>query len=143
VTVWDGTNESVFINGAFDSSIAAQGTLVQASVPVTIGANPGFYQYFGGKIDAVRIYNRAISESEVQQLYVYESGPQVSLIEAVMPSFSNLTLGSNYQLQVSGNLNTWTNQGPAFIATNTTMVYPQYFNVANWGQLFFRVQVAP
>jgi hypothetical protein len=64
-------------------------------------------------------------------------------MKAVEPVFSNLIIGTNYQLQNSGDLNTWTNQGSVFAATNTTMTYPQYFNVANWSQFLFRVQVAP
>jgi len=91
----------------------------------------------------VRIYNRALSDSEVQQLHVYESGPQLNLIKAVKPSFTNLTLTTNYQLQISGDLNTWTNEGSTFTATNTSMVYPQYWDVDNWGKLFFRLQLAP
>jgi hypothetical protein len=75
--------------------------------------------------------------------------PQVGLAAvfqptfAIQPTFANLILGTNYQLQTSGDLNTWTNQGPALTATNGSMVYPQYFNVAAWNQLFFRLQVAP
>ena len=99
--------------------------------------------FWHGLLDDVRIYNRALSASEVQQLYVYESGPRVNLIKAVKPSFSNLTLTTNYQLQVSADLSTWTNQGSAFTATNTSMVYPQYWDVDNWNQLFFRLQLAP
>jgi len=68
---------------------------------------------------------------------------QISLIKAVKPSFSNLSLGTNYQLQVSSDLNTWTNQGSAFAATNTSMIYPQYWDVDNWNSLFFRLQVSP
>jgi hypothetical protein len=96
-----------------------------------------------GGIDDVRFYNRALSDSEAQQLYAFESGPRVDLIKIVQPSLSNLTLGTNYQLQVSTDLNSWTNQGAAFTATNGSMVYPQYFDVPNWNQRFFRVQVAP
>lgn len=73
----------------------------------------------------------------------YTPGQTVSLVKAVKPSFSNLTLTTNYQLQVSGDLNTWTNQGSAFTATNTSMVYPQYWDVDNWNSLFFRLQLAP
>lgn len=73
----------------------------------------------------------------------YKLGPIVDLIKAVKPSFSNLTLTTNYQLQVSSDLNNWTNQGSAFTATNTSMIYPQYWDVDNWSQLFFRLQVAP
>jgi hypothetical protein len=76
-------------------------------------------------------------------LYVYESGPRVNLIKAVKPSLSNLTPTTNYQLQVSADLNPWTNTGSAFTATNTSMIYPQYWDVDNWGKLFFRLQVAP
>ena len=90
-----------------------------------------------------RIYSRALSSYEVAQLYAIEYGPRVDLLKAVKPSFSYLTLTTNYQMQISGDLNTWTNYGAAFTATNTSMVYPQYFDVNNWGQLFFRVQSVP
>jgi hypothetical protein len=106
------------------------------------GVAPQVHQLYG-QLDDIRIYNRALSPSEVHQLYDYESGPRVDLIEAVKPSFRNLTLATNYQLQVSGDLSNWTNQGSVFAATNSSMVYPQYFDVDNWGKLFFRLQVAP
>ena len=114
--------------------------------PLIIGA-PGYasplLNFMQGSLDEIRIYNRALSSNEVAQLYAIESGPRVDLIKAVKPSFSNLTLGTNYQLQLSGNLNTWTNQGSTFTATNTSMVYQQYWDVDNWDKLFFRLQVAP
>jgi concanavalin A-like lectin/glucanase superfamily protein len=101
------------------------------------------WNVFNGLIDDVRIYNVALSSNQVQQLYQYESLPQIALLEAVVPSFSNLYVGTNYQLQISTNLSgTFTNYGSTFAATNSTMTYPQYFNVANWSQLFFRL-VAP
>ena len=107
----------------------------------TVGADDGG---FAGLIDDVRIYNRALSTSEVQQLYQFEAGrPEVVLIKAVKPWFDNLVLGITYQLQVSDDLNSWTNQGSVFTATNTSMTYPQYFDVDNWNQLFFRLQPSP
>lgn len=36
---------------------------------IGIGHNPGYGEYFGGAIDEVRLYNRSLSESEVQELY--------------------------------------------------------------------------
>jgi len=63
---------------------------------------------------------------------------------AVLPTFSNLIVGTNYQLQVSTELTgTFTNYGAAFAATNSSMVYTQYFEVANWSQLFLRVKTSP
>ena len=94
-------------------------------------------------MDKVRFYNRVLSWNEVAGLYALERGPFVNLIKAVKPALFGLSLGTNYQLQVSGNLLSWTNQGAPFIATNSSMVYPQYWGVNNWGQLFFRVQVSP
>ena len=97
-----------------------------------------------GSIDNLRVYNRALSASQVMQLYDYEfCGLSVALLKAVKPSFSNLKLTTNYQLQVSAGMDTWANEGSPFAATNTTMIYPQYFDVENWGKLFFRLQVAP
>jgi hypothetical protein len=69
-----------------------------------------------------------------------ESGTQVDLIKAVKPAFSYLFVGTNYQLQVSTDLTTWTNQGSPFTATNNTIVYPQYWDVDNWQSLFFRLR---
>jgi hypothetical protein len=70
-------------------------------------------------------------------------GLEVVLIKAVKPSFLNLSLGTNYQMQVSADMSTWTNYGTAFTATNTVMDYPQYFDVNNWNSLYFRVKTTP
>lgn len=98
VQVWDGTNESIFINGCFDSSIPAPGTLVEASLPVRIGGNPveTEQQFFDGTITDVRIYDRALSTNEVAELYAYESTPQ-------QPSF--LTNGLLAYYPFNGNAN--------------------------------------
>jgi prepilin-type N-terminal cleavage/methylation domain-containing protein len=37
--------------------------------PMNIGRNPGFGEYFPGLIDDVRVYNRALSDSEIKALY--------------------------------------------------------------------------
>jgi len=101
------------------------------------------YSVMQGRLDDIRIYNRDLSPGEIQQLYVLESGPRVALIKAVKPLFYNLSLTTNYQLQVSTDLTHWTNQSSAFTAININMTYPQYFDVDNWDKLFFRLQVAP
>jgi hypothetical protein len=67
--------------------------------------------------------------------------PTAYLIKAVKPAFSNLLIGIQYQMQVSGDLVSWTNQGLVFTATNNSLVWPQYWDVDNWDKLFFRMQV--
>jgi hypothetical protein len=112
------------------------------TAPLTIGSaeNGG---WLNGKLDDIRIYNRAFSVTEVQQLYAYEYGAHVNLLKAVKPSFDGLALGTNYQLQVSTDLKTWTNNGSPFTPTNTVMDYPQYFDVDNWNSLYFRLHTSP
>jgi hypothetical protein len=70
-------------------------------------------------------------------------GPTLTLGKAVKPSFSGLSVGTNYLLQASADLNAWVNQGAVFTATNASITFPQYFDVDNFNQLFFRLQVAP
>jgi hypothetical protein len=62
---------------------------------------------------------------------------------AVAPSFAYLLPGTNYQLQVSTDLSTWSNPGPVFTATNANQAYPQPFDVSTSDRLFFRLALAP
>jgi len=59
------------------------------------------------------------------------------------PSFQGLLLGTNYQLQVSTDLSTWSNAGPMFTASNASEAYPQPFGVTKGDRLFFRLRSAP
>jgi hypothetical protein len=68
------------------------------------------------------------------------SPPIISISKAVYLNFSNLAVGTNYQVQVSTNLGgTWSNYGVPFTATNLTMTYSNYWNVSDWNQLYFRL----
>jgi hypothetical protein len=101
---------------------------------------PAGSDVFHGVIDDIRIYSRALSSNEIAQLHHFESAPRVDLVKAVKPRFSQLWIGTNYQLQVSSDITTWTNYGSPFTATNTVITWPEYFDVDNWGKLFFRLQ---
>lgn len=108
------------------------------TAPLTIGQSEtaGFMD---GRLDEIRIYNRALSGDEIASLYRFEADPQVTLVKAVKPSFSRLIVGASYILQVSTDLVTWTNQGKIFTATGPTMDYPQYWDVDNSSTLYFRL----
>jgi hypothetical protein len=62
----DGSTQKIYVNGALDIS-ASRTTSYNNSSPLQIGN--GDDGKFNGLIDDVRIYNRAISASEVKQLY--------------------------------------------------------------------------
>jgi hypothetical protein len=96
-----------------------------------------------GKLDDARIYNRPLSASEVQQLYQLEAGPTVNFVKAFTVDYSNLAVGSNYQLQASSDLNTWTNYGVVFTATSVNFTNINYQRIDDWAKLFFRLVSVP
>ncbi len=74
VGTFDGSALSIYKNGSLSNSTPVSGTLGTNSVSVRIGAaNDGLY--FDGKTDEVRIYNRALSDREVRDLYSWAPGP--------------------------------------------------------------------
>lgn len=64
---YDGTTIRLFVNGAqVGSAPAPEGELPQGSGPLTLGANNVFgTERFRGLIDEVRVYNRALSATEI------------------------------------------------------------------------------
>jgi hypothetical protein len=63
---WDGTTLRVYVNGTQVASQALGQTIVATTGPLRIGGNSMWGEYFLGKIDEVRIYNRALSQAELQ-----------------------------------------------------------------------------
>ena len=142
---YDQKTISLFVDGINTDSVDYATTIRYSTNSLNIARNGAVLsQYLSGDLSNLRLYGRALSPDEIQQLYSYEASrlPQISLaflLKTVTPAFSELMVGANYQLQVSGDLNTWTNQDSAFTATDTSMVYPQYFDVDKQKQLFFRL----
>ena len=155
---YDGAHFNLYINGSLQGQLASVsalnwGNFWSLGANPAIGRNAGYPRTWNGVIDEVCIYNRALSPTEIASIYAAGSAGKCKLpaltlikavtIKAVTPSFSNLFLKRIYQLQVSSDMSNWTNQGSPFTATNTSMIYPQYWDVDNWNQLFFRLQVPP
>jgi hypothetical protein len=64
---YDGTTIRLYVNGGLVSSQVAAGSIMVTSNPLRIGGNTVFSsEYFAGRIDEVRIYNRALSVAEIQ-----------------------------------------------------------------------------
>lgn len=68
ILTWDGDTLTGYKNGSPISSIACSGDLYQPTNNVDFG-RVGQTNYFDGKIDDVRIYDRAISGPEAEVLY--------------------------------------------------------------------------
>jgi hypothetical protein len=124
------------------NSVSRASTTINLCVPVANGSTLQF-RWYDDNADTYSPDAMCAIDNVVVNVRTTASGPQVQLLKAVKPMFTGLAIGTNYQLQVSSDLSTWTNQGSPFTATCSTMTYPQYWDVDNWGQLFFRVQVSP
>lgn len=67
------TNIILYINGSFIESGSIKSNQNVTSTKISIGGNGNLQhangEYFRGKIDDIRIYNRALSDNEISQLY--------------------------------------------------------------------------
>jgi fibronectin type 3 domain-containing protein len=63
---WDGSIMRLYVNGAAAATQTRGGTLQSTTAPLRIGGNSPYAEMFQGRIDEVRIYNRALTQAEVQ-----------------------------------------------------------------------------
>ena len=63
------SNLSLYINGTFDTSGSYTGTIYNSVVTMNIGAQNTPSSFLTGTLDDIRIYSRALSVSEILQLY--------------------------------------------------------------------------
>jgi hypothetical protein len=69
--VYDGASMSLYLNGSLVGSTGKTGSLTpNSAVPVWIGGNPpdSAARPWDGRLDEVRIYDRALSVAEIQAL---------------------------------------------------------------------------
>lgn len=118
---------SLFRNGSRIAGSGITATTANASeiwlgkhrvpyLPVGIGS----VSMIGG-IDDVRMYDRALSNSEIQQLYLWERNPLPNLSIAIKTIRLTLLLevGTSNLLEVSTGLTNWTPYKPPFVATSS------------------------
>ena len=63
---WDGTTQRLYLNGVQVASRAVGGTLVNSAGALRFGGNNVWSEWFSGALDEIRIYNRALTQGEVQ-----------------------------------------------------------------------------
>lgn len=62
----DGTTLRLYVNGAQVGTRAVSGALLTSTGALRIGGNSPWGEFFQGRIDEIRIYNRALSVAEIQ-----------------------------------------------------------------------------
>jgi Concanavalin A-like lectin/glucanases superfamily len=72
VSIIDSNKISIYLNGELVDSVSNEGIIIHNSAPIIIGkaavVSPKT-RYFEGTIDEIRIYNRVLSDFEIQSLY--------------------------------------------------------------------------
>ena len=63
---YDGSRVSLYVNGRPVASAATNGSILSSTSPLEIGGDHFYGQFFAGRIDEVRIYDRALSTGQIQ-----------------------------------------------------------------------------
>ena len=151
VATWDGTNKRIYVNGVL---AATSGTLTGTVTPNTTGpAYIGIYGNFGGypfngKVGDTKVYNRALSLTEIQQNYDAEKNRFLfpdsnSLLDVIDASNSLCTTGSGNILSlvrgvewVRSSVTDIVEDGVScfdmdggYLSTSATGLYGQYYTV--------------
>jgi Concanavalin A-like lectin/glucanases superfamily len=64
---YDGSAIRLYVNAVLVASLGGVvGSMPNSTLPLDIGGNNVWGEWFAGRIDEVRIYNRALSQSELQ-----------------------------------------------------------------------------
>src|ERR1700722_2469619 len=142
---------AMFFNGV---KVASQTNLTAYAKPqataLLLGAgwsNTTKFEYCNVTLDSFHLYNRALSDSEVQTLYTDESintnkVPLVSVVvKTLRVNLSQLVTNYMYQLQSTADFISWTNVGSSFTATNSTSC--QDVDIINTAHGYFRILELP
>ncbi|AGX86715.1 DUF1566 domain-containing protein [Candidatus Symbiobacter mobilis] len=127
VFTWDGSKWVYYFDGQLDSQFATSKVLQNFDYPVYIGAGVDYFQPLNGQVDEVRIYNRALSAAEVQQLYgAVATLASLSLTApATLQSSGKTTLSASAAYSDSTTKTvtpTWTSSNPDVAAVSATGV---------------------
>ncbi|HYT58842.1 MAG TPA: tandem-95 repeat protein [Haliangiales bacterium] len=92
---YDGAMMRLYINGVQVASQAQTGNILTSTDPLQIGGDSLYGQYFQGMIDEVRVYNRALSQSEIQSDMNTPIGSVVSNTPPTISSLTNRTISED------------------------------------------------
>jgi photosystem II stability/assembly factor-like uncharacterized protein len=100
VGVYDNTSMKLYYNGVLvDNTTFGYTNTTAASLPINIGADQfgSMSNFFSGSLDDIRIYNRALSDAEILQLYNIENTAPVTQlfpVTIILPQDSSTAITS-------------------------------------------------
>jgi len=88
VMIHDGTSDKIYFNGAVVAEKEVAGKLNSTTHPFGLGYNPvDGGNYFNGALDEVKMYNYALSDQEIQDLYNLEAASGVDPATTLVADF--------------------------------------------------------
>jgi hypothetical protein len=96
VATYDGVSMTIYVNGVRENVLTVYKFLGNHNDDITIGSQfSGSYPYWvNGNIDDIRIYKRALTEAEIQQLYEYE---KVAVVSATRDHAERYVAGESFE----------------------------------------------
>jgi hypothetical protein len=85
VLVYDGAHRYLYVDGAYDNSVASKGLVTTNANLVTIGWYGSGTARWKGDLDEVAVYNRALSAAEIADLYQVATAGQAAPQIATQP----------------------------------------------------------
>jgi hypothetical protein len=85
----------MYVNGVQVAHVSTTGNMVTSTGPLRMGGNSIFGEYFVGTIDEVRVYNRALSQTEIQADMGTPITPQPTPTPALVSISGNVVYCSN------------------------------------------------
>jgi hypothetical protein len=93
---YDGSSMRFYFNGSLVSDQSATGLINQGAYDsLYIGGNYGHGELWSGRLDDIRIYDRALSSSDVIEVHKYGlsvGGPEGSISGSITPAFSGAVI---------------------------------------------------
>lgn len=65
-TTYDGASLKLYVNGTLRATKAQTGSMYVSSGPLKFGGNAMWGEFFAGQLDEIRVYNRALTQTEIQ-----------------------------------------------------------------------------
>lgn len=88
---YDGAAIRLYINGILSATQSQSGVIATNTNSLTIGDQPGFSEFFGGRVDEIRVWNIARTQSEIQNNMNTELDPA---LQTGLVAYYNFNQGS-------------------------------------------------
>ncbi len=122
---YDGTSQRLYVNGTEVASRAQSGSIAVSNGVLRIGGNSIWGEFFKGRLDEIRVYNRALSTAEIngdRNTPIVTSAPPVYLIgdQAVAPVPDSNPKGTAQAFQAQAAVTGWITDLSVYVDTGST-----------------------